>query len=175
MDQSHADLPIAQGPPPTEGRRYTRMWMLAASALLLIVLGASILTNGSPSDEVAAEAVARLTARTTDGDSSEGSMSAWEAEYVARILAIISDAHSGRYFVNDFEDGYSFGMESALVQGMGRMTDRYTRPADKPTDEMVACMLSYVETTIRGHSVFPFDGGKVEPKATAHCTRLGIK
>jgi hypothetical protein len=177
MDKSGMDLDGVKGLNRRRRAGAPHWRMLAASGVLLLAIGAVILliSKGSPS-EITAKDHARSTAQTSEGDSSGESMTAYEAELSAWITAIISDAHSGHYFANDFEDTYSTAMEWSLVQGMGNMGVTYAASADnKLTDEMLTCMLSYVETTIRGRDAFPFDGTKVQPKATAHCTRLDIK
>ena len=57
-------------------------------------------------------------------------------------MAIIGDAHSGRYFGNDFQDKYSSLDEMLIVRGMIKNTH------DDPTltDAFYACVLSYMET-----------------------------
>ncbi len=59
-----------------------------------------------------------------------------------RIVAIIADAHSGKYFSNDFEDGYSRRDEVGFLRGMIG-----SNPGESwITDELIACVLSHMET-----------------------------
>jgi hypothetical protein len=60
-----------------------------------------------------------------------------------RISAIVADAHSGRYFSNDFEDTYPEDQERGVVRGMMKTMERVGPAA---TDTALACMLSYFET-----------------------------
>jgi hypothetical protein len=144
--------------------------IVSASAVLLLVGGAFILPFGKGnSSETTAKDRANLGGHSLRVHRVRA-MSAYEAAWIARITAVIADAHSGRYFTNDFEHTYSAGMESSIVMGM----DTYP-VGKKPTDEMLACMLSYVESTTRGNDAFPMDGDKVGVKATANCSRLGVK
>jgi hypothetical protein len=57
-----------------------------------------------------------------------------------RILAIVADAHSGKYFSNDFEDSYPSGAEVAIVRAAIRSSRGY--PAI--TDALIACRLSHM-------------------------------
>jgi pimeloyl-ACP methyl ester carboxylesterase len=57
-----------------------------------------------------------------------------------RILAIIADAHSGKYFSNDFQDSYPSGAEVAIVRAAIRSSRGY--PAI--TDALIACRLSHM-------------------------------
>jgi hypothetical protein len=59
-----------------------------------------------------------------------------------RILAIIADAHSGRYFSNDFGSEYSRLEEVAFLRGMIESTSG----DPTMTDEFYACALSVMET-----------------------------
>ena len=62
----------------------------------------------------------------------------------SRALAIIAEAHSGKYFSNRFEDTYPKQVEVAMVIGMIGETD--SDPL--VTDALLACTLSYVETHV---------------------------
>lgn len=65
-----------------------------------------------------------------------------------RISAIIDDAHSSKYFDNDYQDRYSRRAEAAIVKGLIDAT----RGDPTMTDELYACVLSYIET----HSAFTY-------------------
>ena len=57
-----------------------------------------------------------------------------------RILAIIADAQSGKYFSNDFQDSYPSGAEAALV----RAAIRSSRGDPMITGALIACRLSHM-------------------------------
>jgi len=57
-----------------------------------------------------------------------------------RILAIVADAHSGKYFSNDFQDSYPSGAEVAIV----RAAIRSSRGYPTITDALIACRLSHM-------------------------------
>jgi pimeloyl-ACP methyl ester carboxylesterase len=57
-----------------------------------------------------------------------------------RILAIVADAHSGKYFSNDFRDSYPNWVEVAFV----RAAIRDNRRDPTITDALIACTLSHM-------------------------------
>jgi hypothetical protein len=57
-----------------------------------------------------------------------------------RILAIVADAHSGKYFSNDFQDSYPNWVEVAFV----RAAIRNSRRDPTITDALIACTLSHM-------------------------------
>lgn len=59
-----------------------------------------------------------------------------------RITAIVADAHSGRYFSNQFGDTYPKAAEIGIVRGMATTTDGNPNVSDA----LLACSLSYIET-----------------------------
>jgi hypothetical protein len=63
-----------------------------------------------------------------------------------RISAIITDAHSGRYFANKFQHTYPKLMEVGMVEGMIESANADPTMTDVMTDAFFACSLSYVET-----------------------------
>jgi hypothetical protein len=119
-------------PPPSEKGRNVVV-VVAAIAGGAIVLAALIwvvgLAASDPEAEVAepSPTAARSTSPTIDD----------------KISAIVADAHSGRYFSNDFEDTYPDVQERGIVKGMMKTMER-VGPAT--TDAALACMLSYFET-----------------------------
>lgn len=137
--------------------------LVAASVLLLV--GREALVVATTAHQAASR---HATASTPRSPAPTGSMSAYEAGLFAWIDAIVADARSGRYFSNDFEDSYSAGAESALVQGMA-----LGPVGEKPSDEMLSCMLSYFESTVRAHDAFP-RLQRLRSKATANCLKLDV-
>lgn len=69
-----------------------------------------------------------------------------------RILAIIADAHSGKYFSNEFQDTYPKSAEMGMVQGMIWKADG--DPTVTVTDPLLACTLSFVETHLTFREAF---------------------
>jgi hypothetical protein len=61
----------------------------------------------------------------------------------AHVAAILEDAHSGRYFSNDRSDTYEPQFEYGMVRGM-----LASPSAETLSDEMVACVVSYIETNV---------------------------
>ena len=57
-----------------------------------------------------------------------------------RIVAIVDDAHSGKYFSNDFQDSYPNWVEVAFV----RDAIRNSRKDPTITDALIACTLSHM-------------------------------
>ncbi len=57
-----------------------------------------------------------------------------------RISAIIADAHSGKYFSNDFQDSYPSRVDVAIV----RLAIRSSRTNPAITDAFIACSLSHM-------------------------------
>lgn len=81
----------------------------------------------------------------------------------ARVKAIIANAHSGRYFSNDFQVTYPPMFERQFVIGaMGSAPKSMS-------DEYLACTLSYVETNHRASDLISY----MKDKATL--ARLGLK
>lgn len=80
-----------------------------------------------------------------------------------RILAIIADAHSGKYFSNKFEDSYPRAVEIALVTGLATASDGNPTV----TDGVLACALSYIETRFSSMELI-----KKDPKSTK---KIGVK
>ena len=84
-----------------------------------------------------------------------------------RILANIADAHSGKYFSNDFQDSYPNGAEVAIVRAAIRSSREY--PAI--TDALIACRLSHMLshwsfTYLMAH---PNSGEEVALRASVAC------
>jgi pimeloyl-ACP methyl ester carboxylesterase len=57
-----------------------------------------------------------------------------------RIVAIVDDAHSGKYFSNDFQDSYPNWVEVAFV----RAAIKNSRKDPTITDALIACTLSHM-------------------------------
>jgi len=67
-------------------------------------------------------------------------------------MAIIADAHSGKYFSNDFQDTYPKSAEMGMVQGM--IWKAGGDPTVTVTDPLLACTLSFVETHLTFREAF---------------------
>ena len=78
-------------------------------------------------------------------------------------MAIIADAHSGKYFSNKFEDSYPKAVEIALVTGLATASDGNPTV----TDGVLACALSYIETRFSSMELI-----KKDPKSTE---KIGVK
>ena len=126
MSLPQASPPLPLPPPP--GRRRNAVVVLVAivGALVLVALW---LVVGDPDTEVAEPSATVIPSSSSANDD--------------RISAIVADAHSGRYFLNDFEDTYPNDQERGIVKGMMKTMERVGPAA---TDTALACMLSYIET-----------------------------
>lgn len=115
-------------PPPPKGRRNVVVVLVAivGGALVLVALWFVV---GDPDAEVAEPSATAIPSSSSATDD--------------RISAIVADAHSGRYFSNDFEDTYPEDQERGVVRGMMKTMERVGPAA---TDTALACMLSYFET-----------------------------
>ena len=84
-----------------------------------------------------------------------------------RISAIITDAHSGKYFSNDVQDSYPGRVEVAIV----RLAIRSSRTNPAIRDAFIACTLSHMLS----HSSFtyltthPNSGEEVTLRARVAC------
>jgi pimeloyl-ACP methyl ester carboxylesterase len=84
-----------------------------------------------------------------------------------RIFAIIADAHSGKYFSNDFQDSYPSGAEVAIV----RAAIRSSRGYPTITDALIACRLSHMLShwSFTYLTTHPNSGEEVALRASVAC------
>jgi hypothetical protein len=82
-------------------------------------------------------------------------------------LAIIADAHSGKYFSNDFRDSYPSGAEVAIVTA----AIKSSRRDPTITDALVACRLSYMLShwSFTYLTTHPNSGEEVALRASVAC------
>ena len=160
MLESETRLSFPPAPPPVpEPQRRRNVVVVAAAIGVCILLLVSVIwliseTAGDPQPkEVAESDVAQSAPLDTSpnpitspsSSTSPGpSTSPIAASDRSRALAIIAEAHSGKYFSNRFEDTYPKQVEVAMVIGMIGETD--SDPL--VTDALLACTLSYVETHV---------------------------
>ena len=160
MRESQTRLSFPPAPPPApEPKRRRNVVVVAAAIGVSILLLVSVIwlvgeTSGDPEPKKVAESDAEQSAPIDTSPSSITSPSAITspgpgtspsaASDRSRALAIIADAHSGKYFSNRFEDTYPKQVEVAMVMGMIGQTD--SDPL--VTDALLACTLSYVETHV---------------------------
>jgi pimeloyl-ACP methyl ester carboxylesterase len=84
-----------------------------------------------------------------------------------RILAIIADAQSGKYFSNDFQDSYPSGAVVAIV----RAAIRSSRGHPMITDALIACRLSHMLShwSFTYLTTHPNSGEEVALRASVAC------
>jgi hypothetical protein len=134
--------------------------VLAVVAVLLVGGGVAWMTSvgsGEPesSDETAESDAGRISGTSPSPSTIASASPAASPDAVDpvdedidphRVSTIISDAHSGRYFSNEYEDTYPRMMEAGMVAGMILAAADDKQLSSVITDEFLACSLSYVET-----------------------------
>jgi hypothetical protein len=84
-----------------------------------------------------------------------------------RILAIIADAQSGKYFSNDLQDSYPSGAVVAIV----RAAIRSSRRNPTITDALIACRISHMLShwSFTYLTTHPNSGEEVALRASVAC------
>lgn len=155
--QTRPSFPPAPPPVPEPKRRRNVVVIAAAIGVCILLLVSVIWLMGETSGDPQPKEVAESDVQTAPLDTSPNpitspssitspgpSTSPIAASDRSRALAIIAEAHSGKYFSNRFEDTYPKQVEVAMVMGMIGETD--SDPL--VTDALLACTLSYVETHV---------------------------
>jgi hypothetical protein len=161
--------PAPPSPPPPPEKRYGAVIAVAIATGILVVGSLMLFVGTAPGDaepKVAADADAvesgTAPSPTIVTTPSVGTSPSPVSD-PGRILAIVADAHSGKYFSNKFEDSYPKAVEIALVTGLARTTDGNPTV----TDGVLACTLSYIETHLSSMELI-----KKDPKSTE---KIGVK
>lgn len=175
MDYSQPDLPLAPPPPPTTvAKRRPPVALLAVIGVLALVAGSlvALLVTWDSSATTVEVRAGSTHAPTVDDDSPAPTPSpVGTTDRAGRIQTIISDAHSGRYFANDFADTYPAAFERGIVKGMTWSPD-----SKLMSDEFLACMLSYIESYVSADDLV-VSRSMVERfgrKAAIGCIKLGV-
>ena len=160
--------PVPPSPPPP-GKRYAAVIAVAIATGILVVGSLMLLVGTAPGDaepEVAADADAvepDIAPSPTVVTTPSMGTSPRPVSDRGRVLAIVADAHSGRYFSNTFRDTYPKAAEIGMVTGMARTTDG----DPNVSDALLACSLSYIETHLSWMELL-----KKDPKSAE---KLGVK
>ena len=172
MLESETRSPLPPVPPwqPQAPKKRQVAIIVAVIATGILVVGSLMLFVGTaPGDanpEVAADAVAvesEIEPSPTVVTTPTIGTSPSPVSDRSRILAIVADAHSGKYFSNKFRDTYPKAAVIGMVTGMARSTDG----DPNVSDVLLACSLSYIETHLSFTELMTKD-----PKSTQ---RIGVK
>ena len=171
MLESETRSPLPPVPPwqPQAPKKRQVAIIVAVIATGILVVGSLMLFVGTARDakpEVAADAVAvesEIEPSPTVVTTPTIGTSPSPVSDRSRILAIVADAHSGKYFSNRFRDTYPKAAVIGMVSGMARSTDG----DPKVSDVLLACSLSYIETHLSFTELMTKD-----PKSTQ---RIGVK
>jgi hypothetical protein len=167
---SFPPAPPPPPPPPTKRRNVVVVVAISASIFVLAsVIWLLSAATGSPEEKEEEGGARRFATTVTSPVASPSPITTpGPGRERDRILAIIADAHSGKYFSNEFQDTYSKAAEMAMVKGMILRID------DDPitTEPLLACTLSFVETHVSSHQVLshPQSAKKIGLRAGFACS-----
>jgi hypothetical protein len=152
--------------PPTKNGHVLVALAIAAGIFVLAVimwLVAGTLTSPQPEEVVASDTPRSATAVTSPSPVPSPSPGIDRD----RALAIITDAHSGKYFSNRFQETYPRSAEKGMVLGMIWKADQNPMMADAA----IACTLSFIEShsTFREIANHPESTKKLGTKAGFAC------